>query len=74
MVVVDFQMNGCDLRLHHVCKGEYVAMHDIDLDGSELKICRYCVDELWVVNKPDKLKKVQHSTVYRTDEPEDEKY
>ena len=61
-------MKGCDLRLNHVCQGEYVDMHDIDLDGAELNICRKCVDELWMGVKPDKLKKVQHSTVYRTEE------
>ena len=32
VTLVDFQMNGCELRLHHVYQGEYVAMHDIDLD------------------------------------------
>ena len=72
VALVDCQTNGCESRLHHVCQGEYVAMHDIDLDGAELKICRDCVDELWMGGKADKLKKVQHSTVYRTDEWEDD--
>ena len=43
-------------------------MHEINIEGAELKIFRNCVDELWMGGKPDKLKKVQHSTVYRTDE------
>ena len=41
-------------------------MHEINLDGAELKICFDCVDELWVGGKPEKLKKVQHSTMYST--------
>ena len=43
-------------------------MHDIDIDGAYQKICRDCVDELWIVGKPDKLKKMGKITVYRTDE------
>ena len=51
-----------------------MAMHEIKLDGAERKICRYFVDKLRMGGKPDKLKKVQHSTLYRTDElEEDEK-
>ena len=42
-------------------------MHEINLEGAELKICRGCVDELWTGGKPEKLKNVQHSTVYMTD-------
>ena len=42
-------------------------MHEIGLDGAGFKICCGFVDELWMGDKPDKLKKVQHSTVYRTD-------
>ena len=70
MAIVDCQMKGCELRLHRVCQGGYVAMHEINLDGVERKICHNCVDELWMGVKPKKLKKVQHSTVYRTDESE----
>ena len=73
MVLVDFQMKGCHLHLNHVCKGEYVAMYEIDPDGAELKIFRKCVDEIWMVGKPEKLKKVQHKTVYKTDELEEDK-
>ena len=56
MVIVGCQMKGCESRLHHVCWGEYVAMHEINPDGAELRIYR---------DKPEKLKKVQHSTVYQ---------
>ena len=48
-------------------------MHEIDLDGAELKICRNCVEKLWMGGKPDKLKKVGHITVYRTNELEEDK-
>ena len=67
VALVCFQMKGYELRLHHVWQVYYVAMHEIDLDGSELEICRDCVDKLWMGGKPEKLKKVQHITVYRTD-------
>ena len=67
MALVDFQMKVRESRLHHVYQGEYVAMHDIDIDGAERKICHNCVDELWTGGKPKKSKNVQHSTVYRTD-------
>ena len=40
VALVDFQMKGCESRLHHVCQGGYVAMHDLELDGAERKICR----------------------------------
>ena len=48
-------------------------MHEIDIDGAEQKICRGCVDVLCMGSKPNKLKKVQHSTVYRTEESEEDK-
>ena len=32
---VDFQMKGCESRLHHVYQGGYVDMNAIDLDGME---------------------------------------
>ena len=63
MALVDCEMKGCESRLHHVCQGMYVAMHEIDLDGAELRICCECVDKLCMGGKPDKLNKVQHSTV-----------
>ena len=63
VVIVDFQMKGCESRLHHVFQGEYVTMHEIDLDGAEKNIFHNCVDELWMGGKPNKLKKVQHSTM-----------
>ena len=67
VAIVDFQMKGRESRLHHVCQGDYVAMHDIDIYGAELNICRDCFDEIWMGGKTEKLKKVQHSTVYRTE-------
>ena len=42
-------------------------MHDIDIDGAERKICRDCVDKLQMGGKPEKLKKLGHSNVYRTE-------
>ena len=45
-----------------------MAMHDINIDRADLNICHDCVDELCLGGKPEELKKVQHSTVYRTDE------
>ena len=47
-----------------------MAMYDINIDRAEQNIFRNCVDELWMGGKPQKLKKVQHSTVNRTDESE----
>ena len=61
--LVDFQMKGHELHLYHVCKGEYVAMHVINIDGAERNICHNCVDDLCMGGKPKKLKMVQHSTV-----------
>ena len=40
-----------------------MAMHAIDLDRADFKICHNCVDELWLGGKSKKLKMVQHSTV-----------
>ena len=68
VALVACNTKGCELRLHHVCQGEYVAMHEIKLGVSERKIFRQCVDDLRMGGKPDKLKMVQHSTMYRTDE------
>ena len=50
-----------------------MAMHEIELVGAERKICRECVDDLRMGSKSEKLKMVQHSTVYRTDELEEDK-
>ena len=72
VALVDCQIKGCESRLYHVCQGGYVAMGAIDLDGAERKICHNCVDELWMGGKSKKLNKVQHSTVYRTDESEED--
>ena len=63
MTLVDCQIEGCALRLHHIYQGEYVAMHEIDLDGTEPNICRDCVDNFLMGGKSNKLKKVGHITV-----------
>ena len=63
VAIVDFKVEGCASRLHHVFQGEYVGMHDIDLDRVEYNISRDCVDELRMEGKPDKLNKGGHSTV-----------
>ena len=73
VALIDCQMKGCESRLHRVCQGGYVAMHGIDIDGVERKICHNFVDELCMGGKPKKLKKLQHSTVYRTDESDEDK-
>ena len=70
--LVDCHTKGCESLLQHICQGEYVDMHENDLDGAERNICRECVDDLWMGGKPDKLKMVQHRTVYRTDELDEE--
>ena len=50
-----------------------MAIHDIEIDGLERKICRECIYDLRMGGKPEKLKMMQHSTVYRTDELEEDK-
>ena len=34
-------------------------MHEVNLDGAELKIFRDCVDKFWIGNKTEKMNKVQ---------------
>ena len=63
VALVDCQVEGCAARLYHVYQGEHVAMHDINIYGSEWNICFNYVDELRMGDKPDKLKKVGHITV-----------
>ena len=72
VVIVYFQMEGCASHMHHIYQMGYVDMHEIDIDRSERKICSDCVDELQMGVKPDKLKKVVHSTVYRMDKSEED--
>ena len=50
-----------------------MAMHDIDLDIAERKICCNFVDVIWMGGMPEKLKKVYYITVYRTKESEEYK-
>ena len=73
VALVGFQMKGCESRLHHVCQGGYVDMHTIDLDRAERNIFHNFVDELWMGGKPEKLKNLQHITVYSTHESEVDK-
>ena len=47
-------------------------MYEIDLDGAERRIFHNCVEKLWMGGKPEKLKKVQHSTMYRTEKLEED--
>ena len=68
VALVNCQMKGWESRLHHVCQGGYVAMHEIELDGLERKICRECIYDLSMGGKFEKSKMMQDSTVYRMDE------
>ena len=52
--------------------GDYVAMHDIELDGLERKIFRECIDDLRMGGKFEKSKMMKDSTVYRMDELEED--
>ena len=65
VALADFQMKGCKLRLYHLCQGEYLAMHEIKLDGWERDICRECIDDLRMGGKCEKSKMMQDRTVYR---------
>ena len=67
LLFVLYHMRICESRLHHVCQGGYVAMHGIDIDRVELNIFPDCVDKICIGGKPEKLKRVQHRNVYRTD-------
>ena len=73
VAIVDFHMEGCASHMHHIYQMGYVDMHEIDIDRSERKICSDCVDELQMGGKPEKLKKVGHSNVYRMDKSEEDK-
>ena len=50
-----------------------MAMHVINLDGAEQKICRGCVEKLRIGGKPEKLNNLGHSTVHRTEKLEEDK-
>ena len=71
VALVDCRVEGCPSRLHHVCQGRYVDMNDINIDGGERKICHDCVDEIWVHDKLETLKKLGDSTVYWTEESDE---
>ena len=72
MALVDCQMEVCSSRLKHICQGEYVDMHEIYIDGAERKICCDCFDNISMGGKPEKLKKVGHSTEYSREESEED--
>ena len=55
VVLVDFQVEVCALRLHHVCRGEYVTMHKINIDRVDRKICLDFFDELRMGGKTEKI-------------------
>ena len=67
MALVDCQVEGFPLFLHHVFQGGYVVLNYINFDGAERKICCNCVDNLWVQGKSKTLKKVGDRTVYGMD-------
>ena len=58
VALVDCMVEGCASRLHHVCQGGYVAMHEIDIGRAERKICCDFVDEIWVGDKPEQIEEV----------------
>ena len=41
-----FTVEVLPLQLHHVCRGGYVVLNDIDFYGTERNICRNCVDKI----------------------------
>ena len=63
VALVDCQVEGFHLILHHICQGDYVILNDIDYDGAEWNIFRNCVDKLQGRGKSEKLKKAGDSTV-----------
>ena len=73
VVLVDFRVEGCPLRLHRVCQGDYVVLDCIDFEVGERNICPDCVDKLRFRGGSAKLKKVGDSTVSRTDKLEEYK-
>ena len=73
VALVYCQTEVCALRLYHVFQGEYVDMHEIGFYGVERKIFCDCVDKLWMVCKPEKLKNVVQNNVNRTEKPEENK-
>ena len=73
VALVDFQLEGCPLRLHHACQGGYVLFYDIYFEGEERKICCKYVEKLGGGGgKSEKLNKVGYSTVSKTVELEKE--
>ena len=48
-----------------------MAMHEIELGRAERKIFLNSVDDLFMGGKPEKLNKVGHRNVYRTEKLEE---
>ena len=72
MALVDCQAEVCESRLNHICHREYVAIHGIEIDRAEQKICSDCVDKIWIGGKPEKFNKMGQSTMYKTEDSEEE--
>ena len=49
-----------------------MAIHEIEVDRSEQKICRECIDDLRMGGNFEKSKMMQDSTVYRMGELEED--
>ena len=70
--IVDFKLEFCPWRLHHVCQGWYLLFNYIDFDGAKRKICRNFVGKLRGRGKSETLNKVGDINVYGMDEEEDD--
>ena len=46
--------------------------HEININGAERNIFRDCVEEIRMGGNPEKLKKLEHITVYRREEYEED--
>ena len=72
VTLVDCWVEGLPLRLRHVYQGGYVVLNYIDSDRVEQNICRDYIDDLQGRGKSETLKKLVDSTVYGTDESEED--
>ena len=74
MTLVDFQMEGCPLCLHHVYQGEYVILDYIDLTEGSGRFVTILFMRLegGGGGKSEKLEKFVGSTVYGIIELEDD--
>ena len=72
VALVDCQAEGCPSRLHHVCQGGYVVLHDIDFEGAERKICHHFFDDLRVWVNSEAFNNLLYSTLYGMDVTEED--